>query len=88
MCIRDRRGPALADFASDDFARSHIVHLDELRLALAEERVDVELAMGRDAQLVAELNALVAEHPLRERLRAQLMVALYRACLLYTSRCV
>ena len=73
------RGPALADFASDDFARSHIVHLDELRLALAEERVDVELAMGRDAQLVAELDALVAEHPLRERLRAQLMVALYRA---------
>src|SRR5712692_1328320 len=53
--------------------------LEELRLSALEARIDVDLALGKHAELVAELEALVAEHPLRERLRAQLMLALYRA---------
>src|SRR5436190_437515 len=56
-----------------------IARLEELRLAAIEERVESDLANGRHAQLVAELEALVSIHPLRERLRAQLMLALYRA---------
>src|SRR3954447_17608399 len=67
-------GPALADFTFDDFARPHIARLDELRLSLIEQRVELELAMGRDTQLVSELESLVAEHPVRERLRAHLML--------------
>ena len=73
------RGPALADFTYDDFARPHAERLHELRRSLVEERLDVQLASGVDAPLVAELEALVADDPLRERVRAQLMVALYRA---------
>src|SRR4051794_595163 len=72
-------GPALADFTFDDFARPHIGRLDELRLSMIEQRVELELAMGQDTELVSELETLVAEHPVRERLRAQLMLALYRA---------
>src|SRR5713226_4258282 len=53
--------------------------LDELRLSALEARIDADLALGKNAELVPELEALVAEHPLRERLRAQLMLALYRA---------
>ena len=73
------RGPALADFAYEPFAQAAIARLEELRLAALELRVDADLALGRHAELVGELRALVAEHPLRERLRAQLMVALYRS---------
>jgi DNA-binding SARP family transcriptional activator len=72
------RGPALADFLYEPFAEVAIVRLEELRLAALELRIDADAAVGADAQLVAELKALVAEHPLRERLRAQLMLALYR----------
>jgi DNA-binding SARP family transcriptional activator/ABC-type branched-subunit amino acid transport system substrate-binding protein len=72
------RGRPLADFAYEDFAQAEIGRLDELRLALLEERVEADLALGRHADLVVELEALVAEHPLRERLRGQLMLALYR----------
>ena len=73
------RGPALADFADAPFARVEAARLEELRLAATEDRIEAELALGRHADLVAELEALVAQHPLRERLRAQLMVALYRS---------
>ena len=59
--------------------RQRSARLEELRLAALEKRVEAELALGRHASLVAELSALVDEHPLRERLRAQLMLALYRA---------
>jgi DNA-binding SARP family transcriptional activator len=72
------RGPALADLAYESFAQAPIARLDELRLLALERRVDADLELGRHAQLVPELEALVAEHPLREGLRAQLMVALYR----------
>ena len=73
------RGPALADFTYDPFAQREIAALEELRLAAVEERIDADLALGRESQAVAEIEALVAEHPFRERLRAQLMLALYRS---------
>ena len=73
------RGPALADFAYEPFAQTDIARLEELRLATVEERVDADLALGRDAELVSELEAFVAAQPLRERPRAQLMLALYRS---------
>ena len=73
------RGPALADFAYEPFAQSEIARLEEARLAALEDRIDADLASGEHARLVAELDALVREHPLRERLREQLMLALYRS---------
>jgi DNA-binding SARP family transcriptional activator len=73
------RGPALADFAYDDFAQREIERLDELRLVAVERRIDLELALGHHGDLVPELEALVRAHPLRERLRGHLMVALYRS---------
>jgi DNA-binding SARP family transcriptional activator len=72
------RGPALADFAYEPFAQGEIARLEELRLVAVEQRVDAELALGRHAGVVGELEALVGEHPLRERVRGQLMLALYR----------
>jgi DNA-binding SARP family transcriptional activator len=72
------RGPPLADLAYEPFAQAPIARLEELRLHALEQRIDAELATGRHAELVAELEELVAAHPLRERLRAQLMTALYR----------
>jgi DNA-binding SARP family transcriptional activator len=72
------RGPALADFAYDDFARHEIERLEELRLAGTERRIQIELALGHHDDLVPELEALVHEHPLREGLRGNLMLALYR----------
>ena len=73
------RGPALADHRADDFALREIARLEEMRAVAIEERLAADLASGHDADLVGEIQALVAEHPLRERLRAHLMVALYRA---------
>src|SRR5215208_732502 len=73
------RGEALADYRFDEFAQREIARLDELRMEAIEERFAAELAGGGGEDLVGELQALVAEHPLRERLRGQLMVALYRA---------
>ena len=73
------RGPALADVAYEPFAQAEIARLDELRLTALEERVEADLALGQDAELVGELEGLVERHPLRERLRGQLMLALYRA---------
>ena len=73
------RGPPLWDFASEPFAQGEIARLEALRLAGVEERIETDLALGRHAELVPELEALIREHPLRERLRAQLMLALYRS---------
>ena len=72
------RGPALAEF-DEPFADLEAPRLAELRLAGTEERIEADLALGRHAALVAELEQLVARHPLRERARGQLMVALYRS---------
>src|SRR5262249_32361225 len=73
------RGAALADVAYEPFAHGEIARLEELRVAVLEERIDADLALGRHADLVGELDALVSQHPVRERLRAQLMLALYRS---------
>ncbi len=73
------RGPPLADFAYEPFAQREIARLEEARVAALEDRIDADLALGEHAGLVGELEALVGEHPLRERLRGQLMVALYRS---------
>jgi DNA-binding SARP family transcriptional activator len=73
------RGPILADVAYEPFAQGEIARLEELRLAVLEERIEADLALARHADLVGELEGLVAEHPVRERLRAQLMLALYRS---------
>jgi DNA-binding SARP family transcriptional activator len=72
------RGPPLADLAFEPFAPAEIARLEELRLAAVEMRMDADLAAGRHAELVPELQRLVAEHPLREHLHGQLMLALYR----------
>ena len=72
------RGEALADFAYDAFAVAESQRLDGRRLEALELRIDTDLALGRHAQVVAELESLVVAHPLRERFWAQLMVALYR----------
>ena len=72
------RGAPLADFTFDAFAAADIARLQELRLEALEIRIDADLALGRHAALVAELEALTTEHPLRERLRAARMLALYR----------
>ena len=73
------RGEPLADFAYEPFARTAIGRLEEIRLAAIEQRIEAELALGRHAEVTAELEELVSEHPLRERLRGQLMLALYRS---------
>jgi DNA-binding SARP family transcriptional activator len=73
------RGFPLDDLAFDPFARVAIARLEEIRLAAVEHRVDAELALGRHGELIAELEELVTLHPLRERFRAQLMLALYRS---------
>jgi DNA-binding SARP family transcriptional activator len=72
------RGRPLADLEFESFARVDVERLEELRLVGIGERIEAELALGRHLRLVAELEALAAEHPLRERLCAQLMLALYR----------
>jgi WD40 repeat protein/DNA-binding SARP family transcriptional activator len=73
------RGPALADLDGEEFAQREIMRLEELRLAAVEERIAADQAVGRDSDLIPELERLVQEHPLRERLRGQLMLAMYRA---------
>jgi DNA-binding SARP family transcriptional activator len=73
------RGPALADFAYEPFAQAEIARLEGLRLGAVEDRIHAELALGQGAELVGEIEALVAAHPFRERPRGLLMLALYRA---------
>jgi DNA-binding SARP family transcriptional activator len=72
------RGKALADLQDEPFAQLAVPRLDELRLAALEERIEADLACGRHSEVVGELEELVAADPLRERLRGQLMLALYR----------
>jgi YVTN family beta-propeller protein len=72
------RGPVLADLADYTFIQREAMHLEELRLAALEARIDADLALGGHDALTAELEQLVADHPLRERLHGQLMLALYR----------
>ena len=73
------RGPALADFTYENFAGAHIARLEELRLVAVEERTEAELALGRHGEVVGPLRLLVTDHPLRERLWGQLVLALYRS---------
>jgi YVTN family beta-propeller protein len=73
------RGAALVDLAYAELAQPEIARLEELRLSAQENRVDARLALGHHRELVPELEALVEEHPFRERLRGQLMLALYRS---------
>jgi DNA-binding SARP family transcriptional activator/pimeloyl-ACP methyl ester carboxylesterase len=72
------RGPALAEF-TEPFARHESARLEELRVAALEWSIDAELALGHESDVVGKLEALTAEHPLRERLRSQHMLALYRS---------
>ena len=72
------RGAPLADLAYERFAQSEIARLEELRITALEQLVDAQLALGRHAEAVGRLQSLIGEHPYRERLRAQLMLALYR----------
>jgi predicted ATPase/DNA-binding SARP family transcriptional activator len=82
-CLREGlelwRGKALADFVDEPFARVEAARLEELRLEAVEERAQADLERGRHAELVAELEALLVEQPLRERLWGELMTALYRS---------
>jgi DNA-binding SARP family transcriptional activator len=73
------RGPPLADLAFEPFAPLEIARLEELRSTAEEELVEAELAIGKGPELVGRLERLIAAYPLRERLRGQLMLALYRA---------
>src|SRR5581483_9542127 len=72
------RGPALAEF-SEPFAEAERIHLEELRLTCLEDRIEADLALGRHDDVVAEVTALVAEHPFRERPHRHLILGLYRA---------
>jgi DNA-binding SARP family transcriptional activator len=72
------RGPALGDLLSEPFAQRESARLEELQLAAREDRIEADIALGAHAAVVPELEALVARHPLRERLREQLILALYR----------
>jgi DNA-binding SARP family transcriptional activator len=73
------RGPALADFVYEPFAYAPAARLEELRILATQRRVEADLALRRHAELVPELELLVTQHPLREQLRAQLILALYRS---------
>ena len=73
------RGAPLADCAFESFAQAEIRRLEELRLEALEARIEADLELGSGPELVGEIESLVTAHPFRERLRAQLMVALNRA---------
>lgn len=73
------RGELLADFAFDEFTQAARLRLSQERLVCLEERIDLDLALGGDSELVPELEAVAAEHPLREHICGQLMTALYRS---------
>jgi YVTN family beta-propeller protein len=72
------RGNALDDLSNEPFAQAEIGRLEEMRLGAVEDRIEADLALGRHAHVIGELEVLAAAHPLRERLHGQLMVALYR----------
>jgi DNA-binding NarL/FixJ family response regulator/DNA-binding SARP family transcriptional activator len=73
------RGPTLGGLLLESHGRDEVAQLDELRLAALMDRIDCDLALGRHEDVLGELHVLIGEYPLRERLRAQLMLALYRA---------
>ncbi|HWJ45845.1 MAG TPA: BTAD domain-containing putative transcriptional regulator, partial [Gaiellaceae bacterium] len=73
------RGPPLADLAFESFAEAFAAPLEEEHVATLEDRIEADLAAGRHREIVGELEQLVEQHPVRERLRAQLMLALYRS---------
>ena len=73
------RGAPLADLVYEDFAQNEVARLEELKLAALEQLFEADLEVGRDAELVSQLETLVAEHPLREGFRRHLMLALYRS---------
>jgi DNA-binding SARP family transcriptional activator len=73
------RGAPLSDFVYEPFAQAETARLKELRVAAIEDRIEADLRAGEAAELVSELQALSAREPLRERLRGQLMLALYRS---------
>src|SRR5438128_10479223 len=73
------RGPRLGDFRCEGFAAAEIRRLNERELAVVEDLIDVELRLGRHVEMVSELEGLVREEPLRERLSEQLMLSLYRS---------
>jgi YVTN family beta-propeller protein len=72
------RGEPLADIGHEDFAQPEVARLEELRASAVEDRIEADIALGRHADVISELGALVAAHPLRERLYQLLMIALYR----------
>jgi YVTN family beta-propeller protein len=72
------RGAPLADLSHEPFAQAEIARLEKLRLGATEDRIEADLALGHHADVISELEALVAAHPWRERLHQQLMIALYR----------
>src|SRR4051812_17346920 len=73
------RGAPLADLTFEQFLQPEIARLEELRLTAIEDRIDADLAVGLDSGLIGELEQLTSQHPVRERLRGQLMLALYRS---------
>jgi predicted ATPase/class 3 adenylate cyclase/DNA-binding winged helix-turn-helix (wHTH) protein len=73
------RGPVLADLSYEAFAQAEIARLEDLRVAALEQLIEAKLALGRHVEVVGQLETLILEHPYRERLRAQLMLALYRS---------
>ena len=73
------RGPPLVDFAYEPWAHGAIGRLEELHLSALQDRIDADLALGRDGELVGEIEGLIVEHPLSEHLRGQLMLTLYRS---------
>jgi DNA-binding SARP family transcriptional activator/WD40 repeat protein len=73
------RGEPLAEFAYEPFAQAAIARLQDARLAALEDRIEADLALGADGELIGEIESLIASNPLQERLRGQLMLALYRA---------
>ncbi|MBA3764505.1 MAG: AAA family ATPase, partial [Actinobacteria bacterium] len=77
--LRVWRGPSLGEFADEEWAAPEAARLEELRCLLIEERIDAELACGRHAELVGEIESLCRSYPLRERLWHQHMLALYRS---------
>jgi YVTN family beta-propeller protein len=73
------RGPALADVQEEPYVRTEALRLEELRLGAVQARIEADLALGQDAQVIGELEGLVRAHPYREPFRRQLMLALYRS---------
>jgi class 3 adenylate cyclase/DNA-binding winged helix-turn-helix (wHTH) protein len=72
------RDAPLADLSYERFAQGEIARLEDVRVGALEQLIDAKVALGRHAEVIAQLEVLIAEHPYRERLRAQLMLALYR----------